>query len=239
MCKNTINYIMKYMQINKTISLIAIISILLGLFIGFMVTRTSTPPQVNISIDTEESRRKISEAQNNTEYHKAELFSARNEIEKFKNMADEASSACNKLQLRNRDLEEELQNIQQVQKDTTKNRELAPGYNKCIDNSDGNIGKMAQCNEDAADYIDKKLLTVYRNVLKSCDNAGSPEECRAEVKKMELAWIRYVDMMSGFIYRGSVYGTSLGLSMNRIDAGMWRAQAKKDQLELLEAFLEE
>lgn len=227
------------MQINKTIILIVIISIFLGLFIGFLITKTITPPQVNISIDTEESKRKISEAQSNAEYYKAELFQARNQIEKFKNMAEEASSACKNLQQQNIDLEKELQNIQQIQNDTVKNQELAPGYNKCIDNSDGNIGKMAQCNEDAANYIDKKLLTVYKNILKSCENAGNPEECRAEVKKMELAWIRYVDMMSGFIYRGSVYGTSLGLSMNRIDAGIWRAQAKKDQLGLLEDLLEE
>lgn len=115
--------------------------------------------------------------------------------------------------------------------------ELAPGFNQCMQKAQGDFD-IKDCYGIAGQYWDKQLNAIYPKVLLSCNKAENPKECRSKVNKMEVSWIKYVELMSDFIYGGSVYEYGGG-TLARVNGVAFDASQRKKQCLLLRDLIDQ
>ena len=102
--------------------------------------------------------------------------------------------------------------------------ELAPGYNACMDRSDGVTADMIECMNKAYAYLDKRLNAVYKKARADCED----DACRKTLLEAERAWIKYRDAMSS-----AVWAMNGGGSMSRLMANQFILEETKKQTKWL------
>lgn len=106
--------------------------------------------------------------------------------------------------------------------------ELAPGFNACIDGSNGVTSNMTECYSAATNYWDKILNANYKSAMRDCANTEHANECKANLLKAQRLWIQYRDAMIPVII--DVGG---GGSISRLAADDFYARETKKQAKLL------
>lgn len=105
--------------------------------------------------------------------------------------------------------------------------ELAPGFNKCMEESEGVTANMRECLSNAYEYWDKKLNLNYKQALKNCPN----DTCIIELKQMQRSWNKYKEGMSKMILN---YGMNAGGTLASIESYDFVVRLTKEQTKLLE-----
>lgn len=103
--------------------------------------------------------------------------------------------------------------------------ELAPGFNACMQRG-YSTANMVECYNSAYEYWDKILNRNYKKAMKNCDEDGTPE-CKANLKKAQIAWIQYKESMSDFI------SSSSDGTISRVNTISFLAEETKKQAKLL------
>ncbi len=103
--------------------------------------------------------------------------------------------------------------------------ELAPGFNACMQRG-YSTANMVECYNSAYEYWDKILNKNYKKAMKNCDEDGTPE-CKANLKKAQIAWIQYKEIMSAFI------SSSSDGTISRVNTISFLAEETKKQAKLL------
>lgn len=113
--------------------------------------------------------------------------------------------------------------------------ELAPGYNKCMEESGYSDLPMIDCISQAADYWDKQLNINYQKARQECSNTDNPQKCQQLLQKAERNWIAFKDNFVAYLNEqagGSAMGTA-----DRLQIAMFLAQANREQSRNLQYFV--
>ncbi len=102
--------------------------------------------------------------------------------------------------------------------------ELAPGYDACIEKSDGVTADMIECMNKAHAYLDKRLNDVYKKARADCED----DACRKKLLDAERAWIKYRDAMAD-----AVWAMNGGGSLSRLAASGFILEETKKQTKWL------
>lgn len=196
-------------------ALIALAALLAGFAAGAALFRFLPPSGGNMAGEKKQAGL--------AQYEK-DLAEARQGMEQAKARAQKAAEESEALRAENRGLQDKL--------DAAGARgELAPGFDQCMNRAGSDL-EMKDCAEAAFEYQDRRLNRIYPKVLNSCSRAERPDACRAEVKKMELAWISYRDAMSRFIYQGAAFG-EYGGTLDRLNGVIFLAEETMAQADRL------
>lgn len=103
--------------------------------------------------------------------------------------------------------------------------ELAPGSDQCLENATS-TAETRECLNSAYEYWDKKLNANYKKAMKSCDDANDPKACKADLKKAQLAWIKYKEAMYPVLYALNGDGTITGIIVDTFAARETKKQAQ-------------
>lgn len=113
-------------------------------------------------------------------------------------------------------------------------KELAPGFNQCMDAANGSSPDMIDCATAAYQYWDKLLNAEYKKAQKICSGNENKDEikaCLGKLKKTQQLWIQYKENMSDLI--GDVLGG--GGQLDRFNADIFIAEETKKQALLLKS----
>lgn len=103
--------------------------------------------------------------------------------------------------------------------------ELYPGYDRCMDRSNGITYEMMECSNKAYSYWKKRHDIAYKK-LKKIDSKNK------KLPKVQQIWIKYVEAMYDLIH--DMHG---GGSFSSLASQNFRALEMKKQAEIFEGFL--
>ena len=110
--------------------------------------------------------------------------------------------------------------------------EIAPGYNACMDATQGVTSQMLKCQEKAYSFVDTVLNVNYQMAMKACNKEGDPKACKATILKMQRAWIKYKEATADYLFKALDAGSLTPVLVND-----FVNQATKDQGKKLELML--
>ena len=109
------------------------------------------------------------------------------------------------------------------------NEEIAPGYNACMDATQGVTSQMLKCQEKAYSFVDTELNVNYQMAMKACNKEGDPKACKVTILKMQRVWIKYKEATADYLYMALGDGTLTPVLVND-----FVNRATKDQGDKLE-----
>ena len=92
--------------------------------------------------------------------------------------------------------------------------ELMPGYNACMDATKGVTSEMRKCQEEAYQFLDTALNVNYKMAMDACSKEADPNACKATIKKMQRAWIKYKEATADYLFMVLGDGTITPILVN-------------------------
>lgn len=108
--------------------------------------------------------------------------------------------------------------------------ELAPGFDSCMDRSEGVTVDMLMCLNDAYDYWDDRLNDSYAAAMKLCSDSEEPGRCKKKLREAERLWVQYKNAMGEAVAGLEGEGTLSGVT-----ASSFMVEETKKQAKLLES----
>ncbi len=107
--------------------------------------------------------------------------------------------------------------------------ELAPGFDSCMNRSEGVTVDMLMCLNDAYDYWDDRLNDSYAAAMKHCSGSDDPVTCKKNLRDAERLWVQYKNAMGE-----AVAGLEGGGTLSGVTASSFMVEETKKQAELLD-----
>lgn len=114
----------------------------------------------------------------------------------------------------------------------TEDDDLAPGYKDCLATANRKYDGLypeEYCVKEATKYWGNKLEIAYRKARHSCDKAQNQKLCHDKLKQMELAWLKYTDLMMELLANGGANQESN--ASNTLEAAVFGYNATRYQYE--------
>lgn len=73
--------------------------------------------------------------------------------------------------------------------------ELAPGFDRCMEQSGGVTMEMMGCFQQAYDYWDARLNANYKKARQACQNSSDPKGWSDKLLKGQRAWVQYKELL--------------------------------------------
>lgn len=112
--------------------------------------------------------------------------------------------------------------------------ELAPGFDRCMEQSGGVTMEMVGCLQQAYDYWDARLNTNYKKARQACQNSSDPKAWSDKLLKGQRAWVQYKEFFADLVQLPNEGG-----SMARLSAMSFLARETRRQALLLEQLVVE
>ena len=103
--------------------------------------------------------------------------------------------------------------------------ELAPGFDRCMEQSGGVTMEMMGCFQQAYDYWDARLNANYKKARQACQNSSDPKGLSDKLLKGQRAWVQYKELFADLVQLPNEGGSMARLSAMSFLTGETRKQA--------------
>lgn len=103
--------------------------------------------------------------------------------------------------------------------------ELAPGFDRCMEQSGGVTMEMMGCFQQAYDYWDARLNANYKKARQACQNSSDPKGWSDKLLKGQRAWVQYKELFADLVQLPNEGGSMARLSAMSFLTGETRKQA--------------
>ena len=103
--------------------------------------------------------------------------------------------------------------------------ELAPGFDRCMEQSGGVTTEMLGCLQQAYEYWDARLNTNYKKARQACKSSSDPKACSDKLLKGQRAWVQYKEAFTDLVQLPNEGGSMARLNSMSFLTGETRTQA--------------
>lgn len=103
--------------------------------------------------------------------------------------------------------------------------ELAPGFDRCMEQSGGVTTEMLGCLQQAYEYWDARLNTNYKKARQACKSSSDPKACSDKLLKGQRAWVQYKEAFTDLVQLPNEGGSMARLNSMSFLTGETRKQA--------------
>lgn len=103
--------------------------------------------------------------------------------------------------------------------------ELAPGFDRCMEQSGGVTTEMLGCLQQAYEYWDARLNTNYKKARQACKSSSDPKACSDKLLKGQRAWVQYKEVFTDLVQLPNEGGSMARLNSMSFLTGETRKQA--------------
>lgn len=103
--------------------------------------------------------------------------------------------------------------------------ELAPGFDRCMEQSGGVTTEMLNCLQQAYEYWDARLNTNYKKARQACKSSSDPKACSDKLLKGQRAWVQYKEVFTDLVQLPNEGGSMARLNSMSFLTGETRKQA--------------
>jgi len=103
--------------------------------------------------------------------------------------------------------------------------ELAPGFDRCMEQSGGVTTEMLSCLQQAYEYWDARLKTNYKKARQACKSSSNPKACSDKLLKGQRAWVQYKEVFTDLVQLPNEGGSMARLNSMSFLTGETRKQA--------------
>ena len=103
--------------------------------------------------------------------------------------------------------------------------ELAPGFDRCMEQSGGVTTEMLGCLQQAYEYWDVRLNANYKKARQACKNSSDPNACSDKLLKGPRAWVQYKEVFTDLVQLPNEGGSMARLNSMSSLTGETRKQA--------------
>ena len=103
--------------------------------------------------------------------------------------------------------------------------ELAPGFDRCMEQSGGVTTEMLGCLQQAYEYWDARLNTNYKKARQACKSSSDPKACSDKLLKGQRAWVQYKEAFTDLVQLPNEDGSMARLNSMSFLTGETRKQA--------------
>ena len=103
--------------------------------------------------------------------------------------------------------------------------ELAPGFDRCMEQSGGVTTEMLSCLQQAYEYWDARLNTNYKKARQACKSSSDPKACSDKLLKGQRAWVQYKEAFTDLVQLPNEGGSMARLNSMSFLTGETRKQA--------------
>lgn len=103
--------------------------------------------------------------------------------------------------------------------------ELAPGFDRCMEQSGGVTTEMLGCLQQACEYWDVRLNANYKKARQACKSSSDPNACSDKLLKGQRAWVQYKEVFTDLVQLPNEGGSMARLSAMSFLTGETRKQA--------------
>lgn len=103
--------------------------------------------------------------------------------------------------------------------------ELAPGFDRCMEQSGGVTTEMLNCLQQAYEYWDARLNANYKKARQACKSSSDPKACSDKLLKGQRAWVQYKEAFTDLVQLPNEGGSMARLNSMSFLTGETRRQA--------------
>ena len=103
--------------------------------------------------------------------------------------------------------------------------ELAPGFDRCMEQSGGVTTEMLGCLQQAYEYWDARLNANYKKARQACKSSSDPKACSDKLLKGQRAWVQYKEAFTDLVQLPNEGGSMARLNSMSFLTGETRKQA--------------
>ena len=103
--------------------------------------------------------------------------------------------------------------------------ELAPGFDRCMEQSGGVTTEMLGCLQQAYEYWDVRLNANYKKARQACKSSSDPKGCSDKLLKGQRAWVQYKEAFTDLVQLPNEGGSMARLNSMSFLTGETRKQA--------------